>query len=105
MVQVNWTRDAIEDIDGIAAFIARDSPRSAILIVDRFLECADLLSAHPRRGKRVRELGVDPVRELRVSSYRLIYLIVNETQVDVMAIHHQKQLLPRPLLKRRLRRR
>ncbi|NUQ14095.1 MAG: type II toxin-antitoxin system RelE/ParE family toxin [Flavobacteriales bacterium] len=49
MVEVNWTVDALTDIDGIATFIARDSPRSAQDMVDRFFDAADLLVDHPLR--------------------------------------------------------
>jgi addiction module RelE/StbE family toxin len=103
MVQVKWTVDAITDVDGIASFIARDSPRSAQNMVDRFFEAADLLVDQPLRGKPVLEANIPNVRELLVGSYRLIYLVVNKERVDVLAIHHQKRRSPRPTILKRLR--
>ncbi|HRF82383.1 MAG TPA: type II toxin-antitoxin system RelE/ParE family toxin [Flavobacteriales bacterium] len=98
---MNWTSDSIGDIDGIATFIARDSPKSAALLVDRFLECEPLLKQNPRRGKPVREVGNDRIRELIMSSYRVIYLLVNEERIDILAVHHQKRQLHRRFLVRR----
>ena len=102
MVEVTWTVDAITDIDGIATFIARDSPRSAQDMVDRFFEAAELLVDHPLRGKPVREAKISTVRELLVGSYRLIYHVVSKERVDVLALHHQKRRSPRPVILKRL---
>ncbi|MBX2978635.1 MAG: type II toxin-antitoxin system RelE/ParE family toxin [Flavobacteriales bacterium] len=105
MVEVKWTVDAITDIDGIATYIARDSPRSAKDMVDRFFAAADLLIDQPLRGKPVPEANIPAVRELLVGSYRLIYLVVNKDRVDVLAIHHQKRRSPRRVILKRLRKR
>jgi toxin ParE1/3/4 len=105
MVEVKWTVDAITDIDGVAAFIARDSPRSAQDMVDRFFAAADLLIEQPLRGKPVPESNIPAVRELLVGSYRLIYLVVNKDRVDVLAIHHHKRRSPRRVILKRLRKR
>jgi len=105
MVEVNWTHDAVADIDGIATYISRDSPKSAALLVERFFACADLLAKNPKRGKPVREAGTDTIRELIVSSYRVIYSLVDEGRIDVLTIHHQRRQLPRSLITQRIRRR
>ncbi|MBX2971639.1 MAG: type II toxin-antitoxin system RelE/ParE family toxin [Flavobacteriales bacterium] len=73
--------------------------------MERFFECADLLEKNPRRGRPVREVGIDTIRQLTVSSYRLIYFIVDEERIDVLAVHHQKRQLPRTLITRRMRKR
>lgn len=105
MVRVNWTTDAISDVDGIAEYIARDSHRNAAAMVVRFLAVDALLSEHPRMGKRVPELGLEAIRELIVGSYRVIYVLVSETRIDILTVHHQKRLLPPATIARRLRRR
>lgn len=46
MVEVKWTVDAITDIDGIATFIARDSPRSAQDMVERFFRLRNCSSTN-----------------------------------------------------------
>ncbi len=102
MVEVKWTVDAITDIDGIATYIARDSPRSAQDMVERFFAAAQLLVDQPLRGKPVRECNVPSVRELLVGSYRLIYHVVDPERVDMLAVHHQKRSSPRRLIRKRL---
>lgn len=95
----------MKDVDGIATHIARDSQRSAAGIVERFMAVEDILSKHPRMGKRVPELGLDAVRELIVGSHRLICLLVTESRIDILTVHHQKRILPQATIARRLRRR
>ena len=105
MVEVKWTVDAITDIDGIATFIARDSPRSAQDMVERFFAAAELLIDQPLRGKPVPECDIPTVRELLVGSYRLIYHVVSEERIDVLTVHHQKRRSPRRVILKRMRRR
>ncbi len=44
MVKVKWTYQAIEDIEGIAEFIAKDSEKYAAIQVQRFFDKASILS-------------------------------------------------------------
>ena len=47
MAEVRWTLQAIEDINGIAEFIARDSQRYAEIQVMRFFAEEDGISSNP----------------------------------------------------------
>jgi plasmid stabilization system protein ParE len=48
---LNWTSEALEDIDAIADFIARDSPRHAKRIIEALFELGDVIEVHPFAGR------------------------------------------------------
>ncbi len=65
---VNWSTQALADVEAIAEYIARDSPRYAQTVVDKFIECSQGLRSFPRAGRAVPELGEDTLRERIVYS-------------------------------------
>ena len=40
MVNVKWTKNALEELDGIASYISRDSPKYANILVKQIFEMA-----------------------------------------------------------------
>jgi addiction module RelE/StbE family toxin len=93
MVQVNWSRQAIEDIHAAGEYHRQMSVRYADTLVDKIFEKAHLLEKHPRMGRMVPELGREEVRELIYKQYRIVYKIVNEFRIDVLAVHPSAQPL------------
>ncbi|HXB40430.1 MAG TPA: type II toxin-antitoxin system RelE/ParE family toxin [Bacteroidia bacterium] len=93
MVEVNWANQAIEDINNIARFIAKDSEKYAIIQTNRFFERAKILESLPLSGKVVPEMNTRFIRELNIGNYRIIYLIVNKSRVDILTIHNGYRLL------------
>jgi plasmid stabilization system protein ParE len=55
MVEVRWTKQALNDIDHIAEFIANDSEYYASVQVKRFFAAVKVLEKRPTIGKRVPE--------------------------------------------------
>ena len=90
--EVKWSPDALEDLEDIAAFIARDSTRYASAVVEKVIEVADSLQEMPLRGRVVPEFGDENIRELFVYSYRLIYRMY-ENRGLVLALIHGRRLL------------
>ncbi|MEP7338521.1 MAG: type II toxin-antitoxin system RelE/ParE family toxin [Acidobacteriota bacterium] len=90
---VAWSPEAIEDVDEIAEFIARASPRYASTVVDKLLDAARKLSTFPFAGRVVPEVGNETIREKFVLDYRLIYRIHDE-DVTILAVIHGKRLFP-----------
>jgi len=93
MVEVNWTKQAINDIDKIAEFIAKDSEHYAKIQVQRFFSAAKVLEKQPTSGKIVPEKQDPLIREILIGNYRIIYRIVSSVKVDVITVHHSKRLL------------
>lgn len=87
-----WSSEALDDIDAIAEFIARDSPHHARRVVEGLFELGDQALEHPRAGRVVPELGDSLVREHFLYSYRLIYEIGSD-RIEVLAVLHGRRLL------------
>jgi toxin ParE1/3/4 len=90
--ELNWSDEALEDIDAIARFIARDSPHHAQRVVEALFELGGVIVAHPLAGRVVPELGDAQVRERFLYSYRVIYEAQAE-RIDVLAVLHGRRLL------------
>lgn len=72
---VVWSPEALEDVEAIASYIARDSIFYAATVVEKMLTVAAGLNHFPRTGRVVPELNQPDLRECFVYSYRLIYRI------------------------------
>ena len=90
--QVVWSPKALEDVDAIAAYIARDSATYAAAVVNKIIETTRNLSDFPSLGRIVPELGEETIREKLVYNYRIIYRIQGAT-VLIAAVVHGKRLL------------
>ena len=93
MVEINWTKQAVEDINNIAEFIAKDSEHYARIQVQRFFAAAQVLEKQPKSGKMVQEKQDPIIREIHLGSYRIIYKIISEKKIDIITVHHSKRLL------------
>jgi len=90
--RVIWSVKAIEDLDTIAGYIARDSPSYAAAMVQEILTTTRHLHQDADTGQLVPELGEDNIKEKAVYSYRIIYRIDSEI-VTIAALIHQKKLI------------
>ncbi len=89
--RVVWSPEALDDVDAIASYIARDSAFYAATVVNRILEISRSLNQFPQLGRIVPELGQDDIRERLVYSYRLVYRVEQDT-ITVVAVIHGKRL-------------
>ncbi len=64
MVQINWSEQALFDMQNIAAFISKDSKKFAEIQNNIFLESVEILENFPKSGRIVPEIGRDNIREL-----------------------------------------
>jgi plasmid stabilization system protein ParE len=92
-VKVRFTATAIEHLDGIYAFIAKDSPKYAQRVIDRITEKANNIAVLPHAAGIVPEYSQPDIREVFLFSYRIIYRLLSE-QIDVLAVVHGAKPLP-----------
>ncbi len=92
MAQVSWTDQALDDLDSICLFIARDAPRYSELFAARVFRATDRLVDFPRSGRIVPEVGREDIRELIVQGYRIIYRVLADA-VEILTVHHGARLL------------
>ncbi len=88
MVQISWTFQAKNDLRAIAEYISKDSKRYAKLQVIRLKERTNILKTQIRSGRIVPEINQNEIRELIEGNYRIIYKIVTDNKIDILAIHH-----------------
>ena len=96
--RLGWSPEAIEDIEAIASYIARDSQWYAKAVAQKIVETAESIPAFAELGRIVPEIGNPAIRERFVYSYRVIYRIDAE-QILIAAVIHGSRLLD-PVLQR-----
>ena len=89
---LEWSEEALEDIEFIANYIEKDSPTYAKSVVSKFFEKAELLQEFSELGRKVPEMNNPQIREIFVYSYRLIYKI-ERTKILFIAVVHGRRLL------------
>ena len=92
--RVSWSPEALEDVEAIAAYIAKDSPFYASAVVQKILDVAQSLGKFPNVGPIVPEIGEPEFRERFVYSYRVIYRVTAEQVIVVAVIHGRRLLTP-----------
>jgi len=92
VAEVTWTPQALDDLEAICLFIARDAPQIAELFAERVFRTSDRLREFPRSGRVVQEIGRDNIREVIIQNYRVIYRLLPE-KVEILTVHHGARLL------------
>lgn len=103
--RVLWTRTARNDLDAIVTYIATDSIKNAVSVLDRLQERAESLTGAAERGRVVPELqfiGVRQYREIIERPWRIVYRIASDS-VIVLAVLDGRRDLESLLLDRLLR--
>ena len=85
--EVIWTKRARDALDEAAAYVAQDSPETAVDLVERALDAAESLDTLSERGHIVPELDIPTVREIFVYKYRLVYEVA-PSEITVLGFLH-----------------
>ena len=93
MTRVLWTLQAVEDVEAIRNFIARDSPHYAALMAERIVESVERLKEFPRSGRTVPELDREAYREVILGTYRIVYRLEAD-RAEILTVVHAARLLP-----------
>ena len=94
MGQVIWSPSALDDVDAIAQYIARDSVDRAALFVTRLLDAAERLSSFPDSGRIIPEIGDPSSREIPVATYRIMYKLEGEEVWITGVVHGARNWRP-----------
>jgi toxin ParE1/3/4 len=92
MARIVWAPKALDDLDSLLTYIARDAPLAARRFAQQLLGRVEMLGHHPLLGSLLPEDQHRTYRELRQGNYRLIYRIEADT-VYIVAVHHAARLL------------
>ncbi len=99
MAKITWTDQALEDLDSICLFIARDSLHYAKLFAIRTFEAAECLELFPELGRVVLEVNREDIREIILGIIELFIVLlprkskflqfIMEQDSLTLSIHHQ----------------
>jgi toxin ParE1/3/4 len=92
MAQIIWDPIALDQLDGIAAWIAKDSPAAAKRLVQRIYKRLERLEMFPLSGGFIAEDDRQIYREIIQGNYRVIYRASGDT-VFIVAVYHAARLL------------
>ncbi len=87
-----WSPQAIEDIEAIAEYIARDSITYAESTVEQIFQAPERLIQLPKLGRIVPEKNDEAIREIFVFQYRIIYEIL-ASEIHVLTVVHGKRII------------
>ena len=93
MVKIIWTEQALKDLDEIAEYISKDSVKYAELMVKKLFSATEILVKFPEFGRAVPEFKDKKIREIIYGNYRIVYLVVNSSRLDILTIHHSSRML------------
>lgn len=94
MGKVTWAPSALEDVNSIAEYIARDSADRAALFIVRLFEATDRLQEFPLSGRIIPEIGNPSCREVIYGSYRIMYRLVNNDIWITGVVHGARNWSP-----------
>ena len=66
MAQIRWTPQAVDDLEAICLFIARDAPSVAAVFAQRAFDITDRLANFPESGRIVPETNNLSIREIKL---------------------------------------
>jgi toxin ParE1/3/4 len=89
-MSVKWTKTAIESVDEIAGFIAKDNPTRATSFVLELQAAVTKLLAHPGMGLAGRVPGT---RELVLHKNYIAIYRVRGDDVEILRLHHSARNL------------
>jgi plasmid stabilization system protein ParE len=89
VARLTWGVAALDSLDDLSDFIARDSPANAEAFVRRIVEAVEHLARFPRLGRVVPEFQIDSVREVVFQHYRIVYRLLDDDEVvEVLDVVH-----------------
>ena len=87
MTRVEWTPEALADVQAIKEYISRNSVKYGALMALRLVEAVERLERFPDSGRMVPEFRRPDLREVLEGRYRIVYRRLN-AKVEILAVWH-----------------
>lgn len=92
MVKIIWSPQSLEDLENIAAYIAKDAPYYAGSLIESILQVVENLALFPQSGRKVPETDNENIREILHKRFRIIYQL-SKNNVEILTVIHASRLL------------
>lgn len=92
-MNIIWSALAIEDLNDIEEFIARDNPARAISFINELIDLGESLNTEreARKGTPAKWTHDNNVRELYYKNYTIVYQICG-TDIIIHEVHNSAKL-------------
>jgi plasmid stabilization system protein ParE len=90
-VKVIWSDRALERVEGIALYIARQSIDTAAKWTIELFDEVERLGDFPKSGKAGRDVETPGIREMVWGAYRVFYEVGSD--VEILTVRHSRQRL------------
>lgn len=94
MMNLEWSPDALDDLDIIYEVIALDDEDAAQRFVGELRAKARTLLTSPKIGIKIEELDDEAFREIHYRGYTIVYEI-RENAIRVHEVYNQKRIFIR----------
>ena len=94
---VTWTDAALADLRVVQSYIAQHSSQYAYGMVRQIFARSEQLVSQPRLKSVVPEYQDEALRELLKHPYQIVYRLVDDIQIDIVAVVHSARQMPRGL--------
>ena len=91
-VDLQWSDDALADLDRFADFLHAHSPDLAAVVADAIVAKTQLLSSHPRLGRPIS--GREEYRQLVLQVLGSVYVFQYRCEVDrvvILRVFHARE--------------
>lgn len=94
--RVTFLQSALDDIEDIVLYIAKDSKKNALLMHDKIIEVANRLETFPKLGVQVpdKKMSERGFRMIAVDKYLLFYKIYSE-EICILRVLHGARDYPK----------
>ena len=99
-MKLEWTQQALHDIDEIMLFIAKDNIDRAISFTEELMDYPWLLITHPYLGVPYSDEYGDRIRMLIFKGYNMIYQVA-EDSIIIHVVYNHSQTPPLMKIRRR----
>lgn len=92
MVRLIWSPDAVDDLEAICDYFAKDSEHYARVFVQGAINAIERLKIFPESGRIVPEYNQKGIREIIFQNYRIVYRIKPDA-IEIVTITHGARLM------------
>ena len=92
MVRLIWSPDAVDDLEAICDYIAKDSEHYARVFAQGTINAIERLKIFPESGRIVPEYNQKGIREIIFQNYRIVYRI-KPSAIEIVTIMHGARLM------------
>lgn len=92
MVELRWSKLALDDLEEIIDYISKDSEENARIYAAKIISSVETTSIFPYSGRVVPEMENEQLREKVFHNIRIIYRINNEMMEVIRVLHSSREL-------------